>query len=199
MISVETVTRRGRTPRLERRELRARAIEVVLRHGYDNVTMGQIADEVGLNVRTLHRYFPGKADIVWSGIEPSFSALQQRLALTDPATPTIDAISEAVTAVFADADEEGDTSRERLHLIATTPELQANRSAAFTRWRHEITLFVARRLGEPADGLLPIVAGAAIQAAIMESLGWWARQVDPGSPGEAVARGLRGVAVTADT
>ena len=177
------------------RELRAKAIRSVLSHGYENVTMGQIADEVGVSVRTLHRYFPAKADIVWGEIDRSFDALQERFAQADPEMPTIEAISAAVVEVFTDADDEDESGRNRLHLIATTPELRSVRSAAFLRWRQEITLFVALRLGEPPDGLLPVAAGTAIQAAIMESLGWWAREGDPGSPGDAVARGLRGLAV----
>ena len=71
--------RRGRPPLADITQLRAEAMQVVLRNGYAEVSMREIADEVGLSLRTLHRYFPGKADIVWGDVDSSFDAL--RIAL----------------------------------------------------------------------------------------------------------------------
>lgn len=166
-----------------------------MRDGFEKVTMGHIAAEIGISVRTLHRHFPSKSDIVWGVIDSSFEALQQELERSDPGVSAVDAISEAVVAVFSHSADDAGTTRARIKLIATTPELQTVRSAAFLRWRTQIMEFLAARLGEPADGLVPAAAAAAVQAAIMEALAWWARENDPGSPRIAVARALRGIVV----
>lgn len=53
------------------------AITLFIRHGYAQVSFGDIADAVGLARNSLYRYFPGKADILtkWFRIE-----LESRIA-----------------------------------------------------------------------------------------------------------------------
>jgi len=186
--------RRGRPPRLAMPELRARALDVVARRGYTAMTMADIAAEIGLSVRTLHRYFPTKADIVWGGIDRSFDALQTAFGRLEPGLPLIEALIAAVAATFDLGEEELDVSRARLRIIASTPELQQVQSEAFVGWRRQIVAYIAERTGASPAELGPLAAGAAVQTAIMSALEVWASS-DGGSPGKAVAAGLRGLAL----
>lgn len=156
--------------------------------------MSQIAAETGVSVRTLHRYFPTKADIVWGGIEGSLDALRQGLARADQTLPPMDAIAAVVASVFDQDADEVAVGRARMRLIATEPDLESTRPETYRQWREESIGYIARRLALPPDDVVPQAVGAALQTAIMSGLSWWALQDDPElSPVEAVARALRGL------
>ncbi|MGO4533499.1 acyl-CoA-like ligand-binding transcription factor [Leifsonia sp. 2MCAF36] len=191
---VATARNRGRPPAGDEDDLRTRAIELLQRHGYRNVTMGRIAVELGVSVRTLHRYFPAKSDIVWGGIEGALDALRRMLADADDDLPPLEAIAAAIVSVFAQDADAFAVGRARMRLIATEPELETTRPETYRQWHDETVAFFARRLGLPNDDVVPQAAGAALQSAIMAGLAWWAVQDDDSlAPGYAVARALRGL------
>lgn len=123
--------RGGRPPIAEEDDLRTRAIAVLQREGYGNVTMSRIAAETGVSVRTLHRYFPAKADIVWGGIEGSLDALRRGLAQADDSLPPLEAITAVVAAVFDQDADEVAVGRARMRLIATEPDLEQTRPETY--------------------------------------------------------------------
>jgi len=184
----------GRPPIADEDDLRTRAITVLQQRGYRGATMSQIADTIGVSVRTLHRYFPTKADIVWGGIEGSLDALRQGLARADDRLPPMDAIAAVVASVFNEDADAVAVSRARMRLIATEPDLESTRPETYRQWREESIGYFARRLGLPPDDVVPQAAGAAVQTAIMSGLTWWASQDDPSlSAVQAVTRALRGL------
>ncbi|MDX2377848.1 TetR family transcriptional regulator [Microbacterium sp. LRZ72] len=169
-----TVTGRGRPRLADAKTLAARALSVLDLHGYRDCTMSDVAAEVGLSIRTLHRYFPTKADIVWGPVDTSFATLRRRLDETPIDVPLQVALRDGITASFADHDEDELTTRMRMRLIGRTPELHSHGSEPFVRWRQAITDFVATRTGSEPTALLAVVAGAAVQATTMSALTWWA-------------------------
>lgn len=183
--------RGGRPPIADEDDLRTRAITVLQRHGYAATTMSRIAAETGVSVRTLHRYFPAKADIVWGGIEGSLDALRRGLAHADDGLPPMAAITAVVASVFGQDADDAEVGRARMRLIATEPDLEQTRPETYRLWREELVAYFARRLGVPAEDVVPRSAAAAVQSAIMAGLSWWAVQEHPDvSPAEAVARAL---------
>lgn len=185
--------RKGRPPKAEPEALRAQLLDLIALVGYENASMGSLAESVGMSVRTLHRYFPTKADIVWGGIDVSIDALTAELNAAAGSSPIIDAVAHAITNVFARNAEDLKTMRARLRLIALSPELRTNRSSTFEGWRHAVVHFVATRRGEPARALIPFTAGAAIHMAIMEALTWWGLQEEPLDPADCITRALHGL------
>ena len=183
----------GRPPKAEPEALRGQLLDLIALVGYENASMGSLAESVGMSVRTLHRYFPAKADIVWGGIEFSTDSLTVELNAALDSIPIIDAVAHAVSNVFARNAEGLDMMRARLRLIALSPELRTNRSSTFEGWRHAVIHFVATRRGEPAQALIPVTAGAAIHTAIMEALTWWAMQGDSLEPMGCIAQALQGL------
>ncbi|GAA3860959.1 hypothetical protein GCM10022381_01670 [Leifsonia kafniensis] len=155
--------------------------------------MGSLAAEVGMNVRTLHRYFPAKADIVWGGIESSIETLATELDNAAAGRSILDAVAGAVAGVFDQNADDLAIMRTRLRLIALSPELQANRSATFEGWRHAIIQFVASRREEDAGSLVCVTAGTAMHAAIMEALSWWALRKEVADPAGCIAEALHGL------
>src|SRR5690606_3986015 len=90
-------TRIGRPPKAEPEALRGQLLDLIALRGYENASMGSLAETVGMSVRTLHRYFPTKADIVWGGIEVSVDALTAELDAAAESSPIVDAVAHAIT------------------------------------------------------------------------------------------------------
>jgi AcrR family transcriptional regulator len=166
------------------------ALAVIDARGYKNCSMADIAREVGMSSRTLHRYFPTKAEIVWGTIDTSFRNLRERLDAADPETEIIAAVRLAVVGTFSDYREAESVARIRLRIIGQSPELHANTSEPFRLWRHEVTRFVAGRIGASADDFLPTVIGIAVQATSMTALTWWATNETSDRPDVLVDRAL---------
>lgn len=185
--------RMGRPPKADPEMLRAQLLEYIESVGYETASMGALAASVEMSVRTLHRYFPAKADIVWGGIEVSVDALQDELHAVARGIPIVDAVALAVSNVFARSVEDLGIMRLRLHLIARSPELQTKRSGTFEGWRETLIGYVAMRRGEPADSLTAVTSGAAVHTAIMEALTWWGLQDDDAHPSQRIAQALRGM------
>jgi len=182
--------RRGRPVLVDPEELGRRALAVIAEHGYAAVTMGQIAAEAGVSVRTLHRYFPSKADVVWGPLSQAVTKLRDALAAVDPEVPLLTAIEEAVVSVFDPLVEADEAERTRLQLIATTPELHEYQSEPFQLWRRDLVAFAATRLGLDPDDVVPAAIASATQSATLVALTWWATHEDAGAPGDVARRAL---------
>jgi len=189
---------RGRPPLADVDDLRTRATPVILRLGYADASMARIAEELGVSVRTLHRYFPTKADIVWGGIDGSAQALHEAFAHVPADLTLIDALVAAITDLFASEAGGYELARSRLVLIASTPELRAARPGTYLQWRAELALFIAAWKGVPVDAIEPRTLAAGVHAAMDEALSWWAEHSDAPTPIEAVVESLRVFAGLAD-
>lgn len=185
--------KQGRPRVAEREALRSQALQVVLELGYEQATMSTIADRVGVALRTLHRYFPTKADIVWGGLERSIDALRGGLTRADDRRPVIEAVSAAIIEVFDDDEDELDVSRARLRLIATVPDLQAIRTETFTLWQQQLSAYIAHRTEARPTDLVPVVAARTLQTAVLHALQWWAMNDVDGNPSDVVIIALDGL------
>lgn len=189
-----TPVRRGRPPLLDATEMQSRAIAVVSRHGFSEVTMAQVATEIGVSLRTLHRYFPSKADLVWGALDDTFVDLRARLADVGDDPGVVEAMATAIASCLDPRAELSASGRERLRLIATTPELQEVQSNAFRQWRETLADYAARRLGASVDDLAPVVLATAIQSATMTGLSWWATHDVSEPAANVVLRAIRALA-----
>jgi AcrR family transcriptional regulator len=181
---------RGRPKSADAKVLAIQALRVLDARGYRECTMADVAADAGMSIRTLHRYFRTKADIVWGPVDISFSSLRQRLDETPVEMPLAVALREGIIASFADHPEDEPTTRLRMRLIGRTAELMANSSEPFRHWRQSIIDFVAARTGSDPSALLPVLAGSAVQATTMSALAWWATHSDAGDPADVVSEAL---------
>jgi AcrR family transcriptional regulator len=111
-------------PQAEER-LRSAAIELFLAHGYENVTVTQIAHRAGLTRRTFSRYFTDKRDVLFAGSERLPPALAEALLATDAELSPFEALLTALTQVGAElADRVAPHAAQRRAVIAGSPELQ---------------------------------------------------------------------------
>jgi AcrR family transcriptional regulator len=67
--------------------LREAALTLMARHGYDAVTMRQLAAEVGVQAAALYRYFPTKEDLLFTLMREHMEGLLAAWEKARPASP----------------------------------------------------------------------------------------------------------------
>jgi hypothetical protein len=95
------------------------------------------------------------------------------LAAIGEDVPTDEAVAEAVVRFNSLPPEAVAAHRERMALIQHVPALQAHSTLRYAEWRQVVADFVARRLGEPASGLRPQLAGHLSLAAAVAAYEQW--------------------------
>ncbi|WP_026303496.1 TetR/AcrR family transcriptional regulator [Jongsikchunia kroppenstedtii] len=102
----------------------AAAITLFTEHGYDNVTVAQIAAEVGVTERTFFRHFTDKREVLFdrsNTMQNRVVGLIESAAPGDPWTITIDAFREMSDDLFNGLHAR---SRQRQRIIESSGELQ---------------------------------------------------------------------------
>lgn len=170
----ESQTRsRGRPRRMTNADVATAALELFARHGFDETTIDDIAMALGIGRRTLFRYFPSKNDIVWGDFEWVLDRLRQLLDETDPCMPVMEAVANAAVASNKYEPDQLPELRTRMKLITTVPALQAHSMVRYAAWRQVIAEFVARRLGQQPDDLVPLTVGYAALGTSMAAFSRW--------------------------
>ena len=66
---------------------REAALSLIARHGYDAVSMRQLAAEVGVQAAALYRYFPTKQDLLFALMREHMEGLHEAWQAVRPAKP----------------------------------------------------------------------------------------------------------------
>lgn len=150
------------SPEAEER-LRAAAVELFLEHGYENVTVTQIANRAGLTRRTFSRYFKDKRDVLFAGSERLSPALTEALLATGPELSPFEALLSALTEVGAElADRVAPLAPQRQAIIASSPELQERGHAKFAEVAGQLAAALRQRGTDTNDAALLAEVGVAI-------------------------------------
>ncbi|MCX5384835.1 TetR/AcrR family transcriptional regulator [Streptomyces sp. NBC_00083] len=104
--------------------LRQAALDLFGEHGYDAVTVTQIAEQAGLTRRTFHRYFPDKREILFAGSERLPPAVAEAVLAADPELAPLQAALSALRMVGAEVSAIISDSAQRRAIIETSPELR---------------------------------------------------------------------------
>ncbi|WP_313815628.1 mycofactocin system transcriptional regulator [Citricoccus sp.] len=148
-------------------------VELFTRHGYENVSVQQIADAAGVSRRTFFRYFPTKADLPWGDFGREVERLRGELALMPDDIPLMAAVRQAVVDFNRVPPDAVDQHRARLGLLLTEPELIARSLVKFLDWRRAIAEFTARRLDlDPTSFVPELVGEVALSAAVAAYRQW---------------------------
>lgn len=121
-------------------------IDLFTEHGFDAVTIDQLAEAAGISRRTFHRYFSAKEDVVVGDPtrlgELVRNALDSRPANEDPWVSLRCAYATMLTQVAGGA--EGD--RRTIHLMTATPSLRARNLEKHLLWAGDLAPLVEKRL-----------------------------------------------------
>ena len=131
------------------------AIDLFAAHGFDEVSVDDVAQAAGIARRTLFRYYPSKNALPWGDFDAHLERMRDQLSDLDPGVPIRDALRTALLAFNTFDEAETARHRQRMSVILQTAALQAYSMTMYAGWRAVVAAFVARRLGGKASDLVP--------------------------------------------
>ncbi|MBH0774727.1 mycofactocin system transcriptional regulator [Nocardia bovistercoris] len=169
---------RGRPRGTSKRELELIAMRLFSEHGFDNTTVEQIAAAAGVSGRTFFRYFPTKAEVLWSQFDDEVTNLRTAFATVGDDEPMMTAVRRVVVNANRYRAEDVPELRVRMQLVGTIPALAATAGAHYDAWERAVSGFAARRLGQPEDALIPLAVGRTTLAAARAAFDAWLAAAD---------------------
>lgn len=166
---------RGRPPVTTPERLAQVALDLFATRGFEETTVDDIADALGVGRRTVFRYFPSKNDIVWGDFDLVLDRLRADLDALGPDIAIMDAVAEAVVSSNRYAPEQLPELRIRMTLITTVPTLQAHSMLRYAAWRAVVAEYVAARRGEAAHDLVPQTVAFVALGVAMAAFSCWVK------------------------
>ena len=106
-----------------RERLREAALDLYLANGYDDTTVTQIAQSVGVTERTFFRHFADKREVIFGGSDLLQQEFSSGVASAPEGSP-LDMVAHAVLGSSYFPEERRPWSRRRQALITSHPELK---------------------------------------------------------------------------
>lgn len=134
------------------------ALDLFTERGFAAVTMDDVARAAGVSVRSVHRYFPSKEDLVIGDPAPTAVLVERAFAASDPARSVWAALRDAFAPLVEQANSNQANGRRVLRIVATTDTLRARNLEKHIAWAERLVPLVAARLDAAPT------AGSALQA-----------------------------------
>lgn len=150
--------------------VRARITEIALdlfaEHGFDQVTVDQIAAAAGMSGRTFHRYFPAKEDVVVGEPEQWGKFVRDAFAARPADEPVWDSLLASFEAFVDLLAQNGRVQRGKfaMRVLVSTASLRARNLEKHQLWGRMLVPLVAARLAD--DGDTALRAEIIVQAAL---------------------------------
>ncbi|MFG1608186.1 TetR/AcrR family transcriptional regulator [Actinoplanes sp. NPDC049265] len=180
----EEKPRAGATRAIAREAVRASISDAALSlfetHGFDAVTMDQVASAVGTSVRSVHRHFPAKEDLVVGDHQHWAGALRDAVADRPAGEPIWESLRRGFRMLLSPPYGDGTNKGQRtLAVVFATPGLRARLFEKHQRFAVLLTPAVRDRLGRRADDLsVSVLVNAAI-VCFETTLMQWSTDPDP--------------------
>ncbi|MCU1394117.1 MAG: putative transcriptional regulator [Ilumatobacteraceae bacterium] len=172
----EPIEHRGRPRGTSARALELIALELFSANGFDETTVDEIAVAAGVSRRTFFRYFETKTDVLWHGFDSEVDALRAAFAELPADLPVMQAVRLAVQHVNEVRSGNAVELRVRMGLVGSVPALQASATRHYDAWEQVVIDDAAKRLGLPADSLMPRAIGRTTLAACRAAYEQWMQE-----------------------
>jgi AcrR family transcriptional regulator len=156
------------------RALEEAALRLFAEKGFDQVTVEEIAEAVGVSSRTFFRYFGSKEDVALGPGLELHRLLRAALADRPPDEPVLDALRHAVESLAQHLEELRPQIFLRLQVIRRAPALMARAHELREGWRDLLVQAAASGLAaDPTTDLRPHVAAAWVMAGLSAARELW--------------------------
>ncbi len=160
------IGRRERRKAETRKALIAAALKLFVEHGYDAVTMDDVAQEADVSRRTAFRYFPTKEALVFPQRDARLARFQALLAEDHPELTPFQSVQSACMALAANYMEDRDDHLVQEKIISSSQHLIAYERVLDRDWEDAIGAKLAedgsseRRARILAATILGMIRGA---------------------------------------
>jgi AcrR family transcriptional regulator len=166
----------------KKRETRQRLERVALglfaERGYERTTVDDVAGAAGVSARTVFRYFPVKADLLFGGTDDDLEELRRLLAQQDAALAPFEAGQHALGEFSARIGGAGNAQRARV--ITASPSLAARALEVREEWAEAVAAELATRRGLATPDERDRLAGLLVVAVLVSAVREWS--LDGSSP-----------------
>lgn len=166
-------TLRERNHERTRDEIARHALALFVAHGFDAVTVDDIAASAGISRRTFFRYFDTKEDALLPADASRLQRLEQALRARPPAEGPFDAVRGAVLELARSYDTGSEEFLQQARLVLATPSAHARSLGHQADWEGVIRTFAAERSGHSETSLVPQLLAAGCMAALRAALTTW--------------------------
>jgi AcrR family transcriptional regulator len=138
------------------------AIDLFAEHGFECVTVEQIAAAAGISVRSVHRYFPAKEDMVVGTFAANGTFVRDALEGRPVGEPVMESLHAAYATMLRRRPQ---TQRDKvaIRLLSCTPSLHARNAEKHLAWAELLEPIIAERVhGEDA----PLRSRVLVQASL---------------------------------
>lgn len=151
------------------------AVELFDAHGFDEVTIDEIAEAAGISRRTFFRYFASKEDAVLPEEDELLDEFRRLLERRPPGEPIMTTVRRATrTLVTRAAIVGGRHAHTRQRLVRDHPSINARALELRSRWETAVRDVLATHLGvDPATDLAVNVAAATSVSAARAAIDTW--------------------------
>ncbi len=166
-----------RRQRQTRTEISDAAIALFTAHGYDNVTMDQVAEAAGVSRRTAYRHFPNKYDLVFDYPVRWLEHFEDIIATRSPGESTRELCRRGVLSVAALIQSTADGFLEAWTVFVSHESLRGRNPKSREDWMTTYATLVAQDVGLDPSNQLEILTVAGSLVAMTDALcATWADQ-----------------------
>ncbi|MFF0817692.1 TetR family transcriptional regulator [Rhodococcus sp. NPDC003318] len=163
------------------------ALDLFVEHGFDDVTVEQIASTVGISTRSFNRYFPTKEDAVLGDTEAWGILVRDTFAARPGDESVWHSLQQAYAALLALSDTSGERRKRGMRVLSSAPSLRARNLEKHLLWAQMLTPLVAERLDGNDTRLRAYAIVQASIACFEAALNTWAEPDENRTPTELLA------------
>ena len=167
---------RERRRRATEDALHCAAVELILEHGYDAVTVPMISDRAGVSTRTFFNYFPNKETAVVRPFPPLGAELSEVVRTGPGADGLIADLADLVVEHVLRHTGQAFDVAVLMPLVCEIPALLRLHTGELAQLEEQLAELIGARVGLPgADRRVAVVAAAVMSAVHTAVLRWSAR------------------------
>ncbi len=182
------LTLREKTRAVMRDQIADVALGLFAEHGFDQVTVEQIAAAAGISARSFNRYFPTKEDAALGDVERWGQVLHDAMNARPADEAAWTSMRRSLETVLALFDLRDEKQKRGIRVMADTASLRARNLEKHLAWSADLTPIVAQRLPGPDAELRALALVHAGIACFEAALTTWAEPGEVRSPIELLTR-----------